>query len=40
MFEDLIALDPDGDPLPTQIYRAIGAAVRGGRLGTGAALPS
>lgn len=40
MLDGLIVLDPGGGPLPEQIYRAIGAAARSGRLKPGLALPS
>ena len=40
MLEGLIVLNPDGGPLPEQIYRAIGEAARSGRLKPGAVLPS
>lgn len=40
MIDGLIVLDPGGGPLPEQIYHAIGAAARSGRLKPGAALPS
>ncbi|WMT89600.1 PLP-dependent aminotransferase family protein [Pelagibacterium sp. H642] len=40
MLEGLIVIDPAGGPLPEQIYRAIGAAARSGKLKAGAVLPS
>lgn len=40
MLDGLIVLDPGSGPLPEQIYRAIGAAARSGRLKPGLALPS
>lgn len=40
MLEGLIVLEQSGVPLPEQIYRAVGAAARSGRLRAGTIMPS